>query len=327
MRHPADAPTELASATWEALGTSVMLRSSLPAALAPARVAVEGELAAIDGACSRFRADSELSRVNEHAGRAVRVGPVLMEALEVAIRAAELTGGDVDPTVGRALELAGYDRDWRLLERPIDGAETAVAAQRPAAVLARVRAGWRTLAVDRRSSTVRVPPGVRLDLGATAKALAADRAAAAAGEAGGCGVLVSVGGDIATCGPAPRGGWRIRVTDDHRSDDAADGQTISIRSGGLATSSTAVRRWAQAGRTMHHIIDPDTGAPVHATWRTVSVAAADCTDANIATTAALVRREDAPAWLGELGLPARLVDWEGGVITVGEWPGEAAGAR
>ena len=78
---------------------------------------------------------------------------------------------------------------------------------------------------------------------------------------------------------------------------------------------------------MHHIIDPDTGAPVHATWRTVSVAAADCTDANIATTAALVRRADAPAWLAERGLPARLVDREGSVITVGEWPGEAAGAR
>jgi FAD:protein FMN transferase len=327
MRHPADAPTELASATWEALGTSVVLRSTLPAALAPARAAVEGELAAIDLACSRFRADSELSRVNEQAGRAVPVGLLLMEALEVAIRAAELTGGDVDPTVGRALELAGYDRDWRLLEPPLDGGESAVEAQRPPAVLVKVRAGWRTVTVDRRSSTVRVPPGVRLDLGATAKAWAADRAAAAACAAGGCGVLVSVGGDIATCGPPPRGGWRTRVTDDHRSDPAADGQTISIRSGGLATSSTAVRRWAQAGRTMHHIIDPDTGAPVRATWRTVSVAAADCTDANIATTAALVRREDAPAWLAGLGLPARLVDREGGVITVGGWPPEVAAAR
>jgi FAD:protein FMN transferase len=326
MRHPADAPTELASATWEALGTSVVLRSTLPAALAPARAAVEGELAAIDLACSRFRADSELSRVNEQAGRAVPVGPLLMEALEVAIRAAELTGGDVDPTVGRALELAGYDRDWRLLEPPLDRRESAVEAQRPPAVLVKVRAGWRTVTVDRRSSTVRVPPGVRLDLGATAKAWAADRAAAAACAAAGCGVLVSVGGDIATCGPPPRGGWRTRVTDDHRSDPAADGQTISIRSGGLATSSTAVRRWAQAGRTMHHIIDPDTGAPVRATWRTVSVAAADCTDANIATTAALVRREDAPGWLAGLGLPARLVDREGGVITVGGWPREAAAA-
>jgi thiamine biosynthesis lipoprotein len=325
MRRPADAPAELASATWEALGTSVVLRTSLPAALPPARAAVEGELARIDRACSRFRADSELSRVNAQAGRAVRVGPVLIAALDVAIRAAELTGGDVDPTVGRALELAGYDRDWRELARP--SAADDARAQRPPTVRARVRAGWRTVEVDRRGSTVRVPAGVRLDLGATAKAWAADRAAAAAAEAGGCGALVSVGGDIATCGSTPPGGWRIRVTDDHRSDCAAAGQTVSIRSGGLATSSTAVRRWAHAGRAMHHIIDPDTGAPVHATWRTVSVAAADCTDANIATTAALVRRGDAPAWLAEQGLPARLVDREGSVITVGEWPHEAAGAR
>jgi thiamine biosynthesis lipoprotein len=135
---------------------------------------------------------------------------------------------------------------------------------------------------------------------------------------------VSIGGDIATCGSAPRGGWRIRVTDDHRSDCSAEGQTISIRSGGLATSSTAVRRWDRAGRTMHHIIDPATGAPVRATWRTVSVAAADCTDANIATTAALVRGESAPDWLAGLGLPARLVDREGSVTTLGEWPAEAA---
>ena len=141
--------------------------------------------------------------------------------------------------------------------------------------------------------------------------------------AGACGALVSLGGDIATCGLAPAGGWQIRVTDDHRSDCAAAGQTICIRSGGLATSSTAVRRWRRDGATMHHIIDPRTGAPVRSSWRTASVAAADCTDANIAATAALVRALDAPAWLAGLGLPARLVDWEGNVTTIGSWPADA----
>jgi thiamine biosynthesis lipoprotein ApbE len=317
-------PDELGSATWEALGTGVVLRITDQAALTPARTVVERVLAAIDRSCSRFRPDSDLSRVNAHAGRSVQADPLLVEALETALRAAELTGGDVDPTVGRALELAGYDRDWRALEQPTACGEPGRGAQRPQAVLARVRSGWRAISVDRARSSVRVPAGVHLDLGATAKAWAADRAAAAAAEAGGCGVLVSIGGDIATCGPAPRGGWRIRVTDDHRSDCFAEGQTISIRSGGLATSSTAVRRWDHAGRTMHHIIDPATGAPVRATWRTVSVAAADCTDANIATTAALVRGESAPDWLAGLGLPARLVDREGSVTTLGEWPAEAA---
>jgi thiamine biosynthesis lipoprotein ApbE len=315
---------EPASASWEALGTGVVLRSTNPSALAEVRAAVERELAAVDRACSRFRADSELSNVNAHAGRSVRVSPLLLEALEVAMRAAELTDGDVDPTVGRAIELAGYDRDWRLLAPPPVRAELAPRTPSPQALIARMRAGWRGIAVDHAGGSVRVPRGVRLDLGATAKAWAADRAARAGSQAGGCGVLLSLGGDIATSGAAPTGGWRILVTDDHRSACSAPGQTISIRSGGLATSSTAVRRWAHAGRAMHHIIDPGTGEPVRATWRTASVAAASCTDANIATTAALVRARRATEWLAGLGLPARLVDWEGHVTTIRGWPSEDA---
>jgi thiamine biosynthesis lipoprotein len=77
---------------------------------------------------------------------------------------------------------------------------------------------------------------------------------------------------------------------------------------------------------MHHIIDPATDLPVIDTWRTVSVAAATCTDANIATTAALVRGLTAPAWLRSLGLPARLVDWDGHITTVGRWPEDSTGA-
>jgi thiamine biosynthesis lipoprotein len=309
----------LGSCEWEALGTGVALRVTDAQALDGARAAVERELAAIDQACSRFRADSELSWVNAHAGRWTQVSPLLGEALDVALRAAELTGGDVDPTVGRALELAGYDRDWRLLDPP--GAQPAGAP----ALAVRVHCGWRTIALDRTGSCIRMPAGVRLDLGATAKAWAADRAAAAAHRVGGCGALVSLGGDIATSGPAPDGGWRIRVTDDHRSGHSAPGQTVSIGAGGLATSSTAVRRWSHAGHTMHHIIDPSTGAPVRDTYRSVSVAAASCTDANIATTAALVRAQAAPAWLDELGLPARLLDWAGNVTAVGDWPAEPVG--
>ena len=298
------------------------IRDSLtdPAALAPARATVERELAAIDLACSRFRPDSEISRVNACAGRHVYASPLLIEALEVALRAAVLTDGDVDPTIGLALQLAGYDRDWRLLAAPNGEPEP------EPAITARVRTGWRTIMLDRESSSVRIPSGVRLDLGATAKAWAADRAASAAARATGCGVLVSLGGDIATSGPAPAGGWRIRVTDDHRSDPSAPGQTISILSGGLATSSTAVRRWSHDGHTMHHIIDPATGRPVARTWRTISVAAAGCTEANIATTAAFVRAAGAPEWLARLGLPARLVDWEGNVTAVAAWPAEEPAA-
>jgi len=330
------------AAEWEALGTSVVLRVTDPAALARARELVEQELAAIDRACSRFREDSDLTRVNDAGGRAVRVDALLIEALRVALRAAELTDGDVDPTVGAALELAGYDRDWRLLAEAEDDIATSaghsdprspLTTRSPAArpepsppapqvVRAHVRSGWRTVELDSKRLTVRVPAGIHLDLGATAKAWAADRAARAVAQATGAGVLVSLGGDISTCGEAPVGGWRVFVTDDHRSDLSAPGQTVSITSGGLATSSTAVRRWSQEGSVRHHIIDPATQAPVQGTWRTASVAAADCVDANIASTAALVRAGDAPRWLHELGLPARLVDETGRVRTLGDWPAE-----
>jgi thiamine biosynthesis lipoprotein len=170
---------------------------------------------------------------------------------------------------------------------------------------------------------VRIPSGIVLDLGATAKAWAADRGARAVWEAAGCGVLVGIGGDIATAGgvgSGPAGGWRIHVTDDHRSGPDAPGQTVAIADGGIATSSIAVRRWKRGGQTMHHIIDPSSGAPARGPWRTVSVAAADCTDANIAATAALVRGRRAPAWLDALGLPARLVAHDGVVLRIGDWP-------
>jgi thiamine biosynthesis lipoprotein len=170
------------------------------------------------------------------------------------------------------------------------------------------------------SATARLPRGIGLDLGATAKAWAADRAARAAATAGGCGVLVGIGGDISTSGQPPRGGWRVHVTDDHRSDASAPGQTIAISSGGLATSSTTVRRWRRGSSTMHHIIDPRTGMPANTVWRTVSVAAASCAEANIATTAALVRGAAASSWLAELGLPARLVDQAGNTQLAGGWP-------
>lgn len=310
--------TAASRARWQALGTSVELLVIDARALGDARLLVERELDAIDRACSRFRKDSELARANARNGRVGTIGPLLIEAVQVAMRAAELTGGDVDPTLGVALELAGYDRDWGLLERP--GAESAATNQAPPRVRATMRAGWRSIELDPARSTIRLPVGVKLDLGASAKAWAADRAARAVHDASGCGALVSLGGDIATSGPCPSGGWQVHVTEDHRDGSHAPGQTIAIAGGGIATSSTAVRRWRHAGHTMHHIIDPSTGLPADSRWRTASVAAGDCTDANIAATAALVRGERAADWLAGLGLPARLVGNDGQIVRVGSWP-------
>jgi thiamine biosynthesis lipoprotein len=307
-----------------------VLRLTDPRRLRAARVAVERELDAIDRACSRFRSDSEIARVNASAGRPVRVSPLLAEALTLALRAARLTDGDVDLTVGSALTLAGYDRDWLLLESPgTESEDPPVPHERPftPVVMARVVCGWRSVMFERAGRTVRVPAGFTIDLGATAKAWAADRAAQIAAQVADCGALVGIGGDIATSGGAPAHGWAVRVTDDHRSDHRAPGQTVAIHSGGLATSSTAVRRWRHRGRTMHHIIDPATGAPTRGTWRTASVAAASCADANIATTAALIRAGAAPAWLARLGVPARLVSHTGRVYTIGAWPTDALRTR
>ena len=302
------------AAAWPALGSTAAIRVSDAAALDAAREVVEAELAAIDLACSRFRDDSELIALNALAGRPVRVSPLLLEAVQAAVWAARASDGDVDLTIGRALALAGYDRDFgELVPSGTPLRATAVT-------------GWRAIVVDREASTVRVPRGVEIDLGATAKALAADRAARAAAERTGGGVLVNLGGDIAVAGPPPAGGWLVRVCEDHRSTSDAEGQTVAILDGGLATSSTTVRRWRRGGDEAHHIIDPGSGLPAAEVWRTVSVAAATCVDANTASTAAIVRGHPASAWLEAAGLPARLVAADGSVVTTAGWPAEALAA-
>ena len=311
-----------ASASWQALGTGVQLIVTDAGQLGAARAMLEADLAAVDLACSRFRTDSEIVALDRAMGAAdagpVTVGPLLAEAIAVALRAARLTGGDVDPTVGAAMNDVGYDRDFSLVQR--DG---------PAVRLTvRTVPGWRQVEFDEQARLLRIPPGVRLDLGATAKAWAADRSAARIAALLGCGVLVSLGGDIAVSGQPPAGGWRIRVQDiSGRPEEPPAGPStvVAIHGGGLATSSTAARRWRRGGDILHHILDPRTGLPAAPVWRTVSVAAASCTDANIASTAAIIKGRAAPAWLTGLGLPARLVDEAGQVRTIGGWPAETAG--
>jgi thiamine biosynthesis lipoprotein len=138
-------------------------------------------------------------------------------------------------------------------------------------------------------------------------------------------VLVALAGDIAVAGPVPVGGWPVRVCDDHRPGPRGElppGQDVTLRApGGLATSSLAVRTRRRAdGRTVTHVIDPRTGMPVRGPWRTVSVLAGTCVDANTASTAALVRGHGAGGWLAAHGLPSRLVHGEGWVHTIAGWP-------
>lgn len=298
---------------FDALGSGAVVAVTESARLHAARAAVDEVVDAIDRACSRFREDSELSRLNAVGGEPLAVSPLMLDAIEAALRAAQLTDGDVVPTVGEALVALGYDRDF---------AAVGAAAPRRAPVKVAPVPAWQTVHVDREAGTVRVGRGVKLDLGATAKALAADRAAAAASQEAGCGVLVSLGGDLAIRGPAPEDGWRVRVTDDHRADTTAPGQWITLAAGGLATSSTSVRRWQTTSGEAHHLVDPATGLSATSQWRTVSVTAGSCLDANIASTASIIRGTRAVPWLESLGLPSRLVAVDGRVRHIAGWPAE-----
>ena len=305
------ATTTLRAGTGRAFGTFATLLTTEADALERAHAVLTAELLAVDAACSRFRRDADLWRVNHARGRPVRVSPLLGEALTVALAAARLTDGDVDPTCGTSLVRLGYDRDFARARR-----RTSTLRQ-PAAPAP----GWRSVEFDPGLREVRVPAGAVLDLGATAKALAADRAAEAIAAGLGCGVLVNLGGDIRVAGPAPGDGWRVGIADDVGfGGGPASGHVVMIRTGGLATSGTAVRSWRRGSARLHHIIVPATGLPARSCWRAVSVAAASCVDANTASTAAILRSERAPAWLAGLGLPARLVRHDGTVQTVAGWP-------
>jgi thiamine biosynthesis lipoprotein len=311
---------------WTALGMLVQLVVTSPERLGPARELLEADLLALDLACSRFRPDSELVAIGNFARGAsapvtVLVSPLLAEAVAVSLRAAQLTDGDVDPTVGGALADLGYDRDFAELTQP--GQPSEAAGNDAGRVSVRVIPGWRAVRVDLDRQRLTVPAGAQLDLGATVKWWAADRAAARIAQELGCGVLVSLGGDTAVAGEPPEGGWRIRVQDRTALPGAAAGgpsQVVTIRDGGLATSSTAARRWRRGGDVLHHILDPRTGRPAAPVWRTVSVAAVTCADANTAATAAIIRGRQALPWLAGLRLPARLVAQDGTVHTLNAWP-------
>lgn len=296
------------------MGTGITILAAEADALQAAVRAAEAELARIDLTCSRFRPDSDLSRINEGAGEWVKVDPVCIEAVEVALRAAEMTEGLVDPTVGGALLESGYDVDFEVLAK--DGP--------PIKLAVGPIPGWQKVLINKKSGAVRVPPNVHLDLGATAKALASDRAAHAAVDATGVGVLVSCGGDVAALGTPPPGGWNVRVTEHYSDPVEAAQQLIWFEGGGVATSGVSARRWRRGGQSLHHIIDPATSLPAQTPWRIATVIAATCVDANIASTAAIILGDAAPAWLEERGLAARLVRDDGFVLNICGWPATVA---
>jgi thiamine biosynthesis lipoprotein len=298
-----------------ALGTTAEVLLSDPVDVGRATALLQAELDRVDQLASRFRPDSELSLLNARTGTTAEVSVGLAELLDAALHGARATNGDVDPTVEAAMNRIGYDRDFAAMDK--DQATPAVSRPAP---------GWQTIGWDARSRRVYLPVGVTLDLGATAKAVCADRAASIVANTLGCGALVSIGGDLSIAGPPPDGGWAIGVGDvSAASDPDTVHGVVALQSGGLATSGTAARSWRRNGAPMHHLVDPRTGLPVISPWRTVAVAAATCLDANIAATAAVIRGSDAPVWLEELGLPAVLWTAGGDVVRTEGWPSAEKG--
>jgi len=222
---------------------------------------------------SRFRPDSELNRVNRDPSPVVVLSRPFAFALRVALEAAEATDGLVDPTLGAAIEAAGYDRDFSLLAEDVRPPGPAVPGRRDS-----VRLSGRLLSR---------PPGVALDLNGVVKALAVDSALELIAGDG----LVAAGGDLAARGGADVG---LPVAG-----------ALHLIAGGVATSGTTKRRWRRGGELQHHLIDPASGRPARSRWDEVTVTADSCLAADVAAKAAFLISDDGPGWLDDRGLPGR----------------------
>jgi thiamine biosynthesis lipoprotein len=245
------------------------------------------------------------------AGSWVPVDPLLLAGVEIACAAAEATDGLVNPLLGRTLVQLGYDREIRRLAKPV----ATVHPGDPSGAEPPPLDAWREIRTDP-AGAIRLPAGTALDLGSTGKAWASDLIATAIEEELGEPALVSLGGDLRIAAPdgCP---WQVAISEEPGGRVA---QRVGVVGGGLATSSTRVRRWSHHGTVRHHLLDPRTGAPTTARWRTVTATGPSCVSANTAATAAVVLGDEAPAWLTERGVTARLVGPAGELSTTGAWP-------
>jgi thiamine biosynthesis lipoprotein len=300
-----------ASRTWKAWSCTVRLTVEDPAALGAACGALKALMDRVDKAASRFRDDSELSMVNARAGFMVPVSRLLVDLVDVSLVAASISGGAVDPTVGAAVVAAGYDQDIETVRRRLP---QAAGVSAPAV-------GWKHVQLNRRLGLVGVPQGAALDLGATAKAWTADRAALVLSKRHGCAVLVEIGGDLRAAG-APAEPWVIEVAE--REGDP--GVPVTLSHGGLTTSTTTARSWSTPTGQAHHVIDPRTGQPAEGPWRTASVWAPTAVRANTFSTAIVATGEAALGRLTLAGHPARLVADDGEITELAGWPAASRAA-
>ncbi len=273
----------MSTTTFHAMGSEIVVGGATD----DEATAIERLFVTLEMALSRFRPDSELQRLNASPSATVITSPLLASALENALTAAEATDGRVDPTIAEALVSAGYDRSF---------GEVGVSTVRPSVPAGR----WREIRLT--GSLVRRPAGLKLDLNGVVKGQAVDDALALIEGDG----FVSAGGDLATHGA-------IVVA-------LPGGDTVTLRSGALATSGVSTRAWEREdGVRQHHLIDPLTGAPAEVRWESVTVCAATCLAADVAAKAAFLLGDDGPAWLERQGLQGRFLSSDG-VVMAGGWP-------
>jgi thiamine biosynthesis lipoprotein len=296
--------SRLGEARWNVWTMQARLIVTDALALPEAERITRDRLDAVDVAVSRFRADSEVSRLATTGARGMTVSPLLADLIRVALEAAALTGGDVDPTLGNALLRLGYPGGPATSPEPAD----ALVLQRPCS--------WSDIRLI--GERLWLPKGLLLDLGATAKAHTADLVAEAIAQQLDVGVLLNLGGDLRVAGAqTPEAGWVVQVQ------DGLAQPSVTVRLTGaraVATSSTLHRTWQHGGNSLHHVLDPATCRPAPRVWRTATVAADSCLLANTISTACLVRGLRAPALLAETGLAARLVAADGTVRNFGGFP-------
>jgi thiamine biosynthesis lipoprotein len=253
--------TAAADLAFDAMGSHMRILVGAPARPGlPSPAAAAGRAAdllrAYDARLSRFRPDSELTRLNKDPREVVPASALLRAAVRAALFAAELTDGLVDPTLLDDLERAGYDASWdraRRLALP-EALAGAPEPRRPAT--ARALARWRRVRIDDDAGTIARPPGLRLDTGGSGKGHAADLAAE---------LLEGYENWAVDCGGDVRIGGEAGLPRDVQIEDPFTGEILETRAvtrGAVATSGLRSRIWrGPDGRVAHHLLDPATGRP------------------------------------------------------------------
>jgi thiamine biosynthesis lipoprotein len=297
---------------FRAMGTTI---SALPPQQQAATgiAAVSDLFATWEHTLSRFLSESELSHLNRHAGGSMAVSPLLFQVVTTALAAARATMGLYDPTLREQMVVLGYDRAFTSLPRALP----------PGVVHATPGGAWQCVQVDAARRRLTLPAGSGLDLGGIAKGMAVDAALARLRALGITPALVNAGGDLAVRGSPPDDEqWPIEVP-------IMEGHAVvPFHHGALAASGVARRRWRQGEHLRHHLLDPRSGTPARSGPWSVTVAAATCTQAEVAATAAFVLgRLDGARFLEYRGLAGLLVEENGSSQAVGPWPRSTRGVE